>query len=137
MTTPMRTVATIADARAACDEARAAGKSVGFVPTMGYFHEGHRSLMRAARAVNGFVVVSLFVNPTQFAPTEDLSTYPRDPEGDAAAATAEGVDVLFVPAVSEMYPGDVGAPESGPGAARTTVHVGGLTTGLCAASRPM
>jgi pantoate--beta-alanine ligase len=126
MTTPMRTVATIADARAACDEARAAGKSVGFVPTMGYFHEGHRSLMRAARAVNGFVVVSVFVNPTQFAPTEDLSTYPRDPEGDAAAATAEGVDLLFMPTVAEMYPS----------LSRSTVHVDGLTTGLCAGTRP-
>ena len=73
-----------------------------------------------------FVVVSLFVNPTQFAPTEDLSTYPRDPEGDAAAAAAEGVDLLFMPTVPEMYP---------PGA-RTTVHVDGLTTGLCAGSRP-
>jgi pantoate--beta-alanine ligase len=121
------TVATVADVRAACDDARAAGRRVGFVPTMGFFHEGHRSLMRAARAENDLVVVSLFVNPTQFAPTEDLSTYPRDPEGDAAAAQAEGVDMLFMPTVSEMYPRD---------AARTTVHVDGLTTGLCAGSRP-
>ena len=122
----MITVEAVAEARAACDAARAAGKSVGFVPTMGYFHEGHRSLMRAARAADDFVVVSLFVNPTQFGPTEDLSQYPRDPEGDAAAAHAEGVDLLFVPTVPEMYPGG----------ARTTVHVDGLTTGLCAGTRP-
>jgi pantoate--beta-alanine ligase len=122
----MITVDTIAGARAACDAAREGGKTVGFVPTMGYFHEGHRSLMRAAREANDFVVVSLFVNPTQFAPTEDLSKYPRDPEGDAAAAAAEGVDLLFVPTVAEMYKGG----------ARTTVHVDGLTTGLCAGTRP-
>jgi pantoate--beta-alanine ligase len=120
------TVTTIADVRAACDAARASGGRVGFVPTMGFFHEGHRSLMRAARAENDLVVLSLFVNPTQFGPSEDLAAYPRDPEGDAAAAEAEGVDVLFTPAVDEMY------PEGG----RTTVHVSGLTEGLCGASRP-
>ena len=122
----MITVETVAAARAACDAARAAGKSVGFVPTMGYFHEGHRSLMTAARAANDFVVVSLFVNPTQFAPSEDLAKYPRDPEGDSAAAADEGVDLLFVPTVGEMYPEG----------ARTRVHVDGLTTVLCGASRP-
>src|SRR5438445_8797519 len=108
----MITLTTIDEVRAACEVARAAGGTVGFVPTMGFFHEGHRSLMRAARAANDFVVVSLFVNPTQFAPTEDLSTYPRDPEGDAAAAAAEGADLLFMPTVPEMYPAG----------ARTTVH---------------
>src|SRR4051794_39810631 len=122
----MMTVTTVAELREICDSARAQGRTVGFVPTMGYFHDGHRSLMRAAAADNELVVVSLFVNPTQFAPTEDLSTYPRDPDGDAAVAAAEGVDVLFVPSVDEMYPAG----------ARTTVHVDGLTTGLCAASRP-
>jgi pantoate--beta-alanine ligase len=120
------TVTTIAEVRASCDAARAAGRRVGFVPTMGYFHEGHRSLMRAARAENDFVVLSLFVNPTQFGPNEDLSAYPRDPLGDAAVAEAEGVDLLFTPEVAEMYPAG----------ARTTVHVGGLTEGLCGASRP-
>jgi pantoate--beta-alanine ligase len=117
---------TVAEVRAACDTARADGRRVGFVPTMGFFHEGHRSLMRAARADTDFVVVSLFVNPTQFGPGEDLDAYPRDLEGDAAAAAAEGVDVLFLPTVDEMY--DAGA--------RTTVHVGGLTERLCGASRP-
>jgi pantoate--beta-alanine ligase len=120
------TLTTIADVRAACDAARASGARVGFVPTMGFFHEGHRSLMRAARAANDFVVVSIFVNPKQFAPTEDLAGYPRDPVGDASVADAEGVDVLFTPAVAEMYPGG----------ARTTVHVDGLTEGLCGATRP-
>ena len=122
----MKTVTTIAEARAACDDARAAGKRVGFVPTMGFFHEGHRSLMRAARAADDFVVVSLFVNPTQFGPTEDLDAYPRDLAGDRAAAEAEGVDLLFTPDTTEMYPAG----------ARTTVHVDGLTEGLCGASRP-
>jgi pantoate--beta-alanine ligase len=120
------TVTTIAEVRAAADATRADGGRVGFVPTMGYFHEGHRSLMRAARADNDLVVVSLFVNPTQFGPNEDLTRYPRDLDGDAAAATAEGVDVLFVPTVDEVYPDG----------ARTTVHVDGLTEGLCGRSRP-
>lgn len=122
----MRTVTTVAELREICDAARAQGRTVGFVPTMGYFHDGHRSLMRAARADTDLVVVSLFVNPTQFAPTEDLSAYPRDLDGDAAQAAAEGVDLLFVPRVDEVYPGDE----------RTTVHVGGITEVLCGASRP-
>ena len=122
----MITVDTVAAMRAACADARAAGRSVGFVPTMGFFHEGHRSLMRAARAENDVVALSLFVNPTQFGPTEDLAGYPRDPAGDAAAAAAEGIDVLFTPSVDEMYPAG----------ARTSVHVAGLTDGLCGKSRP-
>ncbi|MET0276286.1 MAG: pantoate--beta-alanine ligase, partial [Acidimicrobiia bacterium] len=122
----MITVTTIAEVRASCDAARRRGARVGFVPTMGYFHEGHRSLMRAARADNDFVVVSLFVNPTQFGANEDLDAYPRDLEGDSTAAESEGVDVLFMPTVAEMYPAG----------ARTTVHVDGLTAGLCGASRP-
>ncbi len=122
----MIVVERIADLRAACDRARADGKSVGLVPTMGFFHEGHRSLMRAAREANDFVVVTLFVNPTQFAPGEDLDRYPRDLEGDDAAARSEGVDVLFTPTAAEMYP--IGA--------RTSVHVADLGKGLCGGSRP-
>ena len=121
----MITLTTVADVRAACDAARARGARVGFVPTMGFFHEGHRSLMRAARSDTDLVVVSLFVNPTQFAPTEDLAAYPRDPVGDAAVAETEGVDVLFVPDVAAMYPAG----------ACTTVHVNSLTDGLCGATR--
>jgi pantoate--beta-alanine ligase len=122
----VRTEARIADVRAVCDGARRDGASVGLVPTMGFFHAGHRSLMRAARADNDVVVVSLFVNPLQFGPTEDLSAYPRDLERDAAAAEAEGVDVLFTPTEGEIYPRPI----------VTTVHVEGLTAGLCGRSRP-
>ena len=78
--------------------------SVGLVPTMGAFHEGHLSLFRAARAENDVVVVSLFVNPAQFGPGEDLDRYPRDEERDAALAEENGVDALFVPAAGEIYP---------------------------------
>src|SRR5439155_19160817 len=88
---------------------RAEGRTVGFVPTMGAFHEGHASLMRAARAHHDVVVVSLFVNPLQFSPSEDLARYPRDLDGDLAVAGAEGVDVVFAPPVEEMYP-DFPAP---------------------------
>lgn len=123
----MITLQTVAELRQHCEEARAAGRTVGLVPTMGYFHAGHRSLMAAARAATDFVIVTLFVNPTQFGPNEDLSAYPRDLEGDAAVASAEGAAVLFVPTVAEMYP--TGAP-------LTTVHVDRLTEGLCGAARP-
>jgi pantoate--beta-alanine ligase len=116
----------IADVRAACDGARTSGGRVGLVPTMGAFHEGHRALMRAARGENDLVVTSLFVNPTQFSPWEDLDAYPRDREGDAAVAASEGVDVFFVPTVTEMYPAG----------ARTTVSVRELTNTLCGAARP-
>ncbi len=84
----MRILRTIAEVRAAGRDAKAAGRSVGLVPTMGAFHEGHLSLMRAAREQDDLVVVSLFVNPTQFAANEDLSTYPRDEARDAALAEA-------------------------------------------------
>src|SRR6185436_14087815 len=97
------------------------GKLIGAVPTMGAFHEGHLSLMRRARGECGFVVVTLFVNPTQFGPREDLSRYPRDPERDAALAEAEGVDLLFAPPVEAVYPSGF----------RTYVTVEGLTEGLC------
>jgi pantoate--beta-alanine ligase len=122
------TLTTVDELRTVCAVARAGGQRVGLVPTMGYFHAGHRSLMRAARNATDLVVVTLFVNPTQFGPNEDLSAYPRDLEADTAAAAAEGVDVLFVPTVEEMYP-------DGPPA--TTVHVARLTEGLCGASRPV
>ena len=84
--------------------ARSGGREIELVPTMGAFHEGHLKLMRAARKSGGLVVVSIFVNPLQFGPSEDFETYPRDPEADRAMARAEGVDLLFAPPVSEMYP---------------------------------
>jgi pantoate--beta-alanine ligase len=116
----------IADLRAACERARAAGQRVGVVPTMGYLHDGHRSLIRAARGDTGFVVVTIFVNPLQFGANEDLDRYPRDLEGDLALCSAEGVDCVFAPSVAEMYP----RPPA------TTVHVAGLTSDLCGAARP-
>ena len=122
----MKTVTTIAEVRAACDAARAAGHRVGFVPTMGFFHEGHRSLMRAARTDNDFVVLSLFVNPTQFGPNEDFARYPRNLEDDCAIVEQEGVHLVFAPSVEEMYPqGSV-----------TWVTVEGLSDRLCGQSRP-
>lgn len=122
----MRRVERVDDLRGILDEARAAGRTVGFVPTMGSFHEGHLGLVRAARAESDVVVVSIFVNPLQFGEGEDLDAYPRDPEGDAAAAEAEGVDVLFAPSVEEMYPREC----------VTTVHVAELSEGLCGVARP-
>jgi pantoate--beta-alanine ligase len=116
----------IAELRDRCDAARRAGQTVGLVPTMGFFHEGHRSLMRAARADHDLVVTTIFVNPLQFGENEDLAGYPRDLVADTTAAEAEGVDVLFVPSVPEMYPEPT----------VTTVHVAGLTEGLCGAARP-
>ena len=116
----------IADLRAACDDARVAGRRVGVVPTMGFLHDGHRSLMRAARAATDFVVVTIFVNPLQFGAHEDLDRYPQDLAGDLALCEAEGVDCVFTPSVAEMYP----RPPL------TTVHVGELTSELCGAARP-
>lgn len=95
---------TIADARAAVAEARASGKRIGFVPTMGFLHDGHLQLVDEAKRRTAFVVMSIFVNPLQFAPTEDLARYPRDPEGDARKADSRGVDLLFTPSAEEMYP---------------------------------
>src|SRR5881409_957993 len=91
-------------ARKACDAARSAGRTVGFVPTMGAFHDGHLSLMRRARDERDAVVVSIFVNPLQFGPGEDLSRYPRDEERDLSMAKKLGVEVKFAPNVEEMYP---------------------------------
>jgi pantoate--beta-alanine ligase len=100
----MRIVRTVADLRRLLSAARSGGNSIGLVPTMGYFHDGHLSLMRRARNDNDVVVVSLFVNPAQFGPGEDLEAYPRDEQRDERLAEAEGVDVLFAPPVEEVYP---------------------------------
>ncbi len=104
----------------------AAAGDVGLVPTMGYLHEGHLSLVRAAREANAHVVASIFVNPTQFAPNEDLSTYPRDEARDLALLEAERVDAVFAPPAEEMYPEGFS----------TYVTVEGLTSRLEGASRP-
>jgi pantoate--beta-alanine ligase len=122
----MKTVATIAGLRSMLDAERAAGRRVGFVPTMGYLHEGHASLIRRARAESDVVVVSLFVNPLQFGAGEDLDAYPRDLDRDTRLAEAEGTDVLFTPSVGEMYPRPV----------LTTVSVAEVSAPLEGAARP-
>lgn len=110
-----------------CDDARGAGRTVGFVPTMGSLHEGHASLVRRARRENETVVVSIFVNPLQFGPSEDLQTYPRDLERDLALLKEEGADLVFTPADDEMYPD---------GDPLVTVDPGPLGERLEGASRP-
>ena len=118
----MRTVRTVAELR----EVLPGRTGVGLVPTMGYLHEGHLSLIRRARTECATVVVSLFVNPKQFGPGEDLDAYPRDEERDAALAAEAGADILFAPPGEEVYP---------PGFA-TTVEVAGLTDVMCGSARP-
>jgi len=113
----VKTVRTVAELRAELDQPRKGGLSIGLVPTMGAFHEGHLSLMRRARADCDLVVVSLFVNPAQFGASEDLDGYPRNEARDASLAEAEGVDLLFVPPSAEVYPDGFA----------TTVEVQGLT----------
>lgn len=121
----MRTVRSVADLRAALAGPRREGRTIGLVPTMGALHQGHLSLVRRARADTDVVVVSLFVNPAQFAPTEDLAAYPRDEARDADLAEKAGADLLFAPTVDEVYP---------PGFA-TTVRVGGVSEPLEGAQR--
>ncbi len=120
----MRVARTKAEVRAALAPARREGRSIGLVPTMGALHEGHLSLLRAARERCDVVVMSLFVNPTQFGPGEDFDAYPRDEERDLELASGEGVDIVYAPAAEEVYPeGFATAVEVG----------GGLTTVLCGA----
>jgi pantoate--beta-alanine ligase len=123
----MQKVRTIEETREAVAAARAHGKVVGLVPTMGFLHEGHLSLIRVARDSGAdFFVVSIFVNPKQFGPNEDLARYPRDEERDFALLEEESIDVLFMPSVETMYPPDV----------TTTVSVGPLARTLEGAHRP-
>ena len=117
----------ISKVRAAVKAWKKEGLTVGFVPTMGYLHEGHKSLMDAARKGNDKVVVSIFVNPMQFGPTEDLATYPRDLDHDAALCESAGVDLIFHPEAEEMYEKDF----------CSFVDMTGLTEGLCGKTRPI
>lgn len=116
----------VVSSRAELREARGAFDRLGFVPTMGYLHEGHLSLVRAARARMGAVAVSIFVNPTQFSPTDDLARYPRDLARDLALLEAEGCDLVFTPGVEEIYPAGFS----------TRVEVDGVTAPLEGAVRP-
>jgi len=122
----MKIVRTILEAREFARAARRNGKSLGLVPTMGALHEGHLSLVRAARAKSAAVVVSIFVNPTQFGPKEDFSKYPRNLDRDCDLLEREGVDLVFAPSVDEMYPK----------AGVTWVEVESLSDRLCGKSRP-
>ncbi|HEY2774080.1 MAG TPA: pantoate--beta-alanine ligase [Candidatus Binatia bacterium] len=122
----MKIVQSAAKMQELAAQARAGSLRIGFVPTMGYLHDGHVALVRKARELADLVVVSIFVNPTQFNNAEDFENYPRDDKTDAAMLEEEGVDVLFLPTRDEIYP-------SG---AATRVSVSGLTDGLCGAHRP-
>jgi pantoate--beta-alanine ligase len=122
----MKIIATVEEMGRAVREERRRGRSISLVPTMGFLHEGHLSLVRLSRVAADITVVSLFVNPTQFGPKEDLNTYPRDFERDAAMLRAEGADYLFAPAAEDMY-----ASEH-----RTFVEVRDLQDKLCGRSRP-
>lgn len=123
----MKIVETIAEVREQVKNWRREGLSVGLVPTMGYLHEGHKSLIDRAVAENDRVVVSVFVNPMQFAPSEDLESYPRDMERDAALCEQAGADLIFHPEPDEMYHGDFSS----------FVDMSTLTGGLCGKSRPI
>ena len=123
----MKIVGTVKEVREQVKEWKKQGLSVGLVPTMGYLHEGHKSLMEAARKDNDKVVVSIFVNPMQFGPTEDLATYPRDLDHDAALCESVGVDLIFHPEAEEMYEKDF----------CSFVDMTGLTEGLCGKTRPI
>ena len=122
----MKRVASVAEARSALSGPRLAGRTIGLVPTMGVLHQGHLSLVRASEERCDLTVASVFVNPTQFGPGEDLESYPRDLDRDAALLEAEGVDVLFCPSEQEIYP---------PGS-ESRVDPGPIATVLCGASRP-
>jgi pantoate--beta-alanine ligase len=121
-----RLIRSLDEYRAACDQLRTAGERLGLVPTLGALHHAHQALMRAARQASDRVAVTIFVNPTQFGPGEDFERYPRDLSADLALCDEAGVDLVFAPDLSAVYP---------PGAA-TRVSVSGLTEGLCGPFRP-
>ncbi|WP_367899753.1 pantoate--beta-alanine ligase [Bacillus pseudomycoides] len=123
----MKIVTTVQEMQQIASEIRASGKDSGFVPTMGYLHEGHATLLRQAREENEVVILSVFVNPLQFGPNEDLDRYPRDIERDEKVAKEAGVDYLFYPSVEEMYPAEQ----------TTKVEVIKRTDVLCGKQRPI
>lgn len=122
----MQTITTVGELRRALAEARRTDKRIGFVPTMGYLHDGHLALIEASRAQSDITVVSIFVNPTQFGPSEDLSTYPRDFPRDEELCRGAGVAIVFAPAAQEVYPAQF----------ETFVEPGELAKPLCGAFRP-
>jgi len=122
----LRVIKTVKEMQEASIGARANGAAIVLVPTMGFLHDGHRALLKRGRAREGLLVLSIFVNPSQFGPKEDLSAYPRDLEADLRMAEEEGVDIAFVPDASEIYPEGYS----------TWVEVEGLSDRLCGASRP-
>ena len=125
----MQVITKIGQLKQIVHTAKREGKTVGLVPTMGYLHEGHLTLMRRARQEQGLVIATLFVNPLQFGPQEDYADYPRDLERDCRLAESTGIDVLFAPSVDEMYP-------AGNGKILSFVDVEKITATLCGASRP-
>lgn len=124
----MKAIRTIQELKGHIQELKASSntKTVGLVPTMGYLHQGHASLIRAAKEKSDVVVVSIFVNPIQFGPGEDFETYPRDEQQDLAKAKEAGADIVFLPSVETMYPKPT----------KTKITVADVTSGLCGASRP-
>jgi pantoate--beta-alanine ligase len=126
MSEKIRIISDPAEVQAIAKQWKKEGLSVGLVPTMGYLHDGHRSLIHRSCAENDRTVVSIFVNPIQFGPTEDLATYPRDLEADSALCTSEGVDIIFHPEPSDMYADDF----------CTHVEVDDITRVLCGRTRP-
>ena len=123
----MRIIENVGEMQLQADAWRSAGERIAFVPTMGFLHEGHLSLLRAARQLGTKTVISIFVNPTQFAPTEDLASYPRDLPRDLDLSAQTGTDAAFVPSAAEMYPEGF----------QTYVEVTRVTQNLCGASRPV
>jgi pantoate--beta-alanine ligase len=123
----MKVINSPAEIQSYCRSVRADGRTIGLVPTMGFFHEGHLSLMRRGRTENDVLVTSIFVNPTQFGPHEDYKTYPRDFRRDSEMAEKVGVDVIFAPSPEDMYPNGYA----------TYVNVERMTEKMCGASRPV
>jgi pantoate--beta-alanine ligase len=122
----MEIIENIASMHALSERKRMEGKLIGFVPTMGFLHEGHLSLIREAKKLSDMVIVSIFVNPTQFRPNEDYDKYPRDLEGDTKKVNSAGGDIIFAPSARDMYPDGY----------LTYVNVEGITETLCGISRP-